>query len=126
MVFPSGGSFTPFGGMLTHCGWNSSSESVVLGIPIVCLPQFSDQSTNAKLLEDEYKTGVRETKNEEEVVEDDEIKRCTKLVMEDGEIREEIRRNAKKWKYLAKEATKEGGSSNMNLSAFVDEIEDGF
>ncbi|KAI8003789.1 hypothetical protein LOK49_LG08G02215 [Camellia lanceoleosa] len=114
------------GCFVTHCGWNSSSESLVLGILVMCLPQFSDQPTNAKLLEDEYKTGVRATKNEKGVVEVDEIKRCIELVMGDGEIGEEIRRNAKKWKYLAKEAAMEGGSSYKNLSAFVDEIEDGF
>ncbi|KAL7177105.1 hypothetical protein ACSBR2_030437 [Camellia fascicularis] len=100
------------GCFVTHCGWNSSLES--------------DQPTNAKLLEDEYKTGVRATKNEKGVVEADEIKRCIELVMGDGEIGEEIRGNAKKWKYFAKEAAKEGGSSDKNLSAFVDEIEDGF
>ncbi|THG00091.1 hypothetical protein TEA_012387 [Camellia sinensis var. sinensis] len=100
-------------------------EGLVLGIPVMCLPQFSDQPTNAKLLEDEYKTRVRATKNEEGVVEADEIKRCIVLVMGDGENGEEIR-NAKKWKYLAKEAAKEGGLSDKNLSAFVDEIEDGF
>ncbi|GMP78153.1 hypothetical protein CsSME_00034201 [Camellia sinensis var. sinensis] len=114
------------GCFVTHCGWNSSAESPVFGIPVVCLPQFSDQPTNAKLLEDEYKTGVRATKNEKGVVEADEIKRCIELVVGHGEIGKEIRRNAKKWKYLAKEGAKEGGSSDKNLSAFVDEIEDGF
>ncbi|KAI8002220.1 hypothetical protein LOK49_LG08G02206 [Camellia lanceoleosa] len=102
------------GCFVTHCGWSSSPKSLVLGIPVVCLPQFSDQPTNAKLLEDEYKNGVRATKNEKGVVEADEIKRCTELVMEDREIG------------VAKEAAKEGGSSDKNLSAFVDEIEDGF
>ncbi|GMP78156.1 hypothetical protein CsSME_00034204 [Camellia sinensis var. sinensis] len=114
------------GCFVTHCGWNSTLESLVLGIPVVCLPQFTDQPTNAKLLEDEFKTGLRATKNDEGIVEGDEIKRCIELVMGDGEIGEEIRKNAEKWKYLAKEAVKEGGSSHKNLRAFVDEIEDGF
>ncbi|KAI8003788.1 UDP-glycosyltransferase 75C1 [Camellia lanceoleosa] len=70
-----------------------------------------DQPTNAKLLEDEFKTRVRATKNDEGIVEGDEIKRCIELVMGDGE---EIRKNAKKWKYLAKEVAKEGGSSHKN------------
>ncbi|THG01448.1 hypothetical protein TEA_023636 [Camellia sinensis var. sinensis] len=83
-----------------------------------------DQPTNAKLLEDEFKTGVRATKNDEGIVEGDEIKRCIELVMGDGEIGEKIKKNAKKWKYLAKEAVKEGGSSHKNLRTFVDEIED--
>ncbi|CAL5347790.1 unnamed protein product [Camellia sinensis] len=114
------------GCFVTHCGWNSTLESLVLGIPVVCLPQFTDQPTNAKLLENEFKTRVRATKNEEGIVEAGEIKGCIELVMGDGEIGEEIRRNAKKWKYLAKEAAKEGGSSDKNLRAFVEEIEGGF
>ncbi|KAI8003520.1 hypothetical protein LOK49_LG08G02219 [Camellia lanceoleosa] len=119
-------SHPPVGCFVTHCGWNSTLESLVLGIPVVCLPQFTDQPTNAKLLEDEFKTGVRATKNDEGIVEGDEIKRCIELVMGDGEIGEEIKKNSKKCKYLAKEAVKEGGSSHKNLRTFVDEIEDGF
>ncbi|KAI8004909.1 UDP-glycosyltransferase 75C1 [Camellia lanceoleosa] len=87
---------------------------------------ISPDQANAKLLEDRFKTGVRAMKNDEGIVEGDEIKRCIELVMGDGEIGEEIRKNTKKWKYLAKEAAKEGGASHKNLRAFVDEIEDGF
>ncbi|KAI8002224.1 hypothetical protein LOK49_LG08G02238 [Camellia lanceoleosa] len=43
------------------------------------------------------------------------------MVMEDEEKGEEMRRNAKKWRDLAREAAKEGGSSNKNLMAFVEE-----
>ncbi|GMP78151.1 hypothetical protein CsSME_00034199 [Camellia sinensis var. sinensis] len=98
----------------------------LISYTVVRLPQFTDQPTNAKLLEDEFETGVRATKNDEGIVEGDEIKRCIELVMGDGEIGEEIKKNSKKWKYLAKEAVKEGGSSHKNLRTFVDEIDDGF
>ncbi|KAF5961889.1 hypothetical protein HYC85_003098 [Camellia sinensis] len=96
------------------------SLPLVPSLPVVCLPQFTDQPTNAKLLKDGFKTRVRATKNNEGIVEGDEIKRCIELVMGDGEIGEEIGKNAKKWKYLAKEAAKEGGVSHKNLRAFVD------
>jgi anthocyanidin 3-O-glucoside 5-O-glucosyltransferase len=33
-----------------------------------------------------------------------------------------MRKNAKKWKELARQSSKEGGSSYNNLKAFVDEI----
>ncbi|GFY92991.1 UDP-glucosyltransferase 75B1 [Actinidia rufa] len=68
-------------------------------------------------------TGVRVKVNEEEIVEADEITRCIEVIMGGGEVGEELKRNAKKWKDLAKEATKEGGSSDMNLRAFVEEME---
>ncbi|KAF5941991.1 hypothetical protein HYC85_019633 [Camellia sinensis] len=113
------------GCFVTHHRWNSTLESLVLGIPVMCLLQFTYQPTNVKLLADEFKTGVRATKNDEGIVEGDDIKRCIELVMGDGEIGEGIRKNAKKWKYLAKDVAKEGGSSDKNLRTFVDKIEDG-
>ncbi|KAI8004451.1 hypothetical protein LOK49_LG08G02237 [Camellia lanceoleosa] len=110
------------GCFVTHCGWNSTLESLASGVPVVAYPHWTDQGTNAKLIEDEWKTGVRVKANEEGIVEGDEIKRCVEMVMEDGEKGEEMRSNAKKWKDLAREAVKEGGSSNKNLMAFVEEV----
>ncbi|CAI0553350.1 unnamed protein product [Linum tenue] len=118
------------GCFLTHCGWNSTLESMCLGVPTVGFPQFSDQETNAKLVEDVWRTGVRVTIVSENdgggggaVVEEGEIRRCLDLVMGDGEVGEEVRRNARKWKELARSAVgEEGGTSYVNLKAFVDEI----
>ncbi|KAM2623966.1 hypothetical protein TB1_030986 [Malus domestica] len=110
------------GCFVTHCGWNSSLESLVSGVPMLAFPQWMDQGTNAKLIEDSWKTGVRVTPNEEGIVTGEELKRCLELVMESGEIGEEMRRNAKKWKDLAREAVSEGGSSDKNLKAFLDQI----
>ncbi|CAI0553351.1 unnamed protein product [Linum tenue] len=111
------------GCFLTHCGWNSTLESMCLGVPTVGFPQFSDQETNAKLVEDVWRTGVRVTIVSENDVEEGEIRRCLDLVMGDGEVGEEVRRNARKWKELARSAVgEEGGTSYVNLKAFVDEI----
>ncbi|XP_010434953.1 PREDICTED: UDP-glycosyltransferase 75D1-like [Camelina sativa] len=111
------------GCFVTHCGWNSTLESLVSGVPVVAFPQCTDQMTNAKLLEDCWKTGVRviEKKDEEGamVVESEEIRRCIKEVME--EKAEEFRGNAARWKDLAAEAVREGGSSFNHLKAFADE-----
>ncbi|KAF8391901.1 hypothetical protein HHK36_022241 [Tetracentron sinense] len=110
------------GCFVTHCGWNSTLESLVAGVPMVGFPQWSDQGTNAKLIEDVWKTGVRVRVNEEEgIVGSDEIKRCLETVMGE-ESGEGMRRNAKKWKDLGREAVMEGGSSDRNLREFVDEI----
>ncbi|KAA8548347.1 hypothetical protein F0562_000031 [Nyssa sinensis] len=110
------------GCFFTHCGWNSSLESLVSGIPVVGFPQFTDQPTIAKLIEDVWKTGARLTANEEGLVKGDEIKRCIEMVMGGGQRGEELSKNAKKWKALARDALKEGGSLDINLKAFVDEL----
>ncbi|GLT97720.1 hypothetical protein SLE2022_152690 [Rubroshorea leprosula] len=110
------------GCFLTHCGWNSAIESLASGVPMVVFPQWADQPTNSKLVEDLCKLGVRMRENGEGIVEGCEIKRCLELVMGGGERGEEMRRNAKKWKELGREAAKEGGSSDNKLKTFVKEI----
>ncbi|MBA0634572.1 hypothetical protein Godav_029282 [Gossypium davidsonii] len=106
------------GCFLTHSGWNSTFESLVSGVPMVTFPQWVDQGTNSKLVQDVWKTGVRLRQNEDGMVEAGEIKRCLEMVMGG----EEIKKNAKKWKDLAKEAVEEGGTSYNNIKAFVEEL----
>ncbi|CAN8255564.1 unnamed protein product [Cochlearia groenlandica] len=108
------------GCFVTHCGWSSTLESLVLGVPVVAYPMWSDQPTNAKLLEESWKIGVRVRENKEGLVDRDEIRRCLEQVME--EKAETLRENAEKWKRLAVEAGGEGGCSDKNIKAFVDEI----
>lgn len=105
------------GCFVTHCGWNSTLESLTSGIPMVAFPQWTDQTTNAKLVEDVLEVGVRVKVSEEEgrLVKSEEFKRCVEEVMESEKMRE----NAKKWRKLAVQAGKEGGSSDMNLKAFM-------
>ncbi|KAL5702759.1 hypothetical protein ACHQM5_027932 [Ranunculus cassubicifolius] len=110
------------GCFVTHCGWSSTLETLSMGVPAVAFPQWSDQGTNAKLIEDVWKMGVRVRPNEDDkIVRSEEIVRCLKEVME-GEWQEDLRGHAKKWKKLAREAVQEGGTSESNLRAFVQEI----
>ncbi|OIT38231.1 udp-glycosyltransferase 75c1, partial [Nicotiana attenuata] len=110
------------GCFLMHCGWNSTLESLVFGIPVVACPLWTDQGCNSTLIQDVWKTGVRVNANEEGVVEGAEFKRCIEIVMEDRKEGEELRKNAKKWRDIAKNTMKEDGSSNVNLKAYVDEV----
>ncbi|CDP20005.1 unnamed protein product [Coffea canephora] len=110
------------GCFLTHCGWNSTLESLTAGIPMIGCPQFSDQTTNAKLIEEVWGNGVRAKANEASLVEREEIKRCLGIVMGCGEKGEKIRRNAAKWRSLAVDAVKENGSSHNNLELFLESL----
>ncbi|KAK4283039.1 hypothetical protein QN277_000041 [Acacia crassicarpa] len=111
------------GCFVTHCGWNSTIEALVSGIPMVAFPQWSDQATNAKLTEDMWKTGRRVRVNEEGLAESEEIRRCLDVVLGNGETAVEMRNNAEKWKELARVAVKEGGSSHQNLRAFMNDLD---
>ncbi|KAM0933421.1 putative crocetin glucosyltransferase [Dioscorea sansibarensis] len=110
------------GCFVTHCGWNSTLESLACGVPMVCVPQWSDQGTNAKLVESLWGCGVRSEVDGDGVVKGEELVRCLELVMGDGEEGVEIRTKAKLWKDKALEAGSEGGSSDVNLKAFVRKI----
>ncbi|KAJ4958116.1 hypothetical protein NE237_025227 [Protea cynaroides] len=110
------------GCFVTHCGWNSTLEGLVSGVPMVAFPQWSDQPTNAKLIQDVWRTGVRvKVSDEDGIVKSDEIVRCLHMIMKE-ENGKEMRKNAKRWRVLAKEAVKEGGSSDRNIRAFMEKI----
>ncbi|KAL5542729.1 hypothetical protein UlMin_010439 [Ulmus minor] len=113
---------TSVGCFVTHCGWNSTLESLASGVPMVAFPQWTDQGTNAKMIDDLWRTGVRVKASEERIVEGEEIKRCLELVLGEDERGKEMSRNAEKWKDFAREAGKKGGSSDKNLKAFVVEV----
>lgn len=106
------------GCFMTHCGWNSTLEAISLGVPMVAMPQWTDQTTNAKFIVDVWRTGARVKVDEKGVATREEIEACVKEVME-GEKGEELRRNALKWKEFAREAVCEGGSSDKNIDEFI-------
>lgn len=110
------------GCFFTHCGWNSTIEALCLGVPMVAMPQWTDQTTDAKFVEDVWKVGVRVNVNEEDgIVSREEIESCIRQVME-GEEGKVMKENAKKWKELAVEAVSEGGSSDKDIDEFVSKI----
>ncbi|GLT76697.1 hypothetical protein SLA2020_483420 [Shorea laevis] len=108
---------------VTHCGWNSTMESLSSGMPVVAFPQWGDQVTDAVYLTEVFKTGVRMCRGEAEdrIIPRDEVEKCLKEAMV-GPKAMEMKQNALKWKTAAEAAIAEGGSSDRNLQAFVDEV----
>lgn len=104
------------GCFMKHCGWNSVSESIVSGVPMVCCPHTADQFTNAKLVEEVWAIGVRARMRAGNVVERGELKECLDVVMEDDVRGKEIRNNVCKWRDLALKAVKNGGSTYKNFN----------
>ncbi|KAL1551368.1 hydroquinone glucosyltransferase [Salvia divinorum] len=46
------------GGFVSHCGWNSTLESVWCGVPIAAWPLFAEQQTNAFQLVKEFEMAI--------------------------------------------------------------------
>ncbi|KAL8521684.1 hypothetical protein ACS0TY_011988 [Phlomoides rotata] len=106
---------------VTHSGWNSTLEALSLGVPMVAMPQWTDQTTNAKFVMDVWKTGVRAKVNDDGLVSRETIASCIRNVVE-GEKGEEIKKNVTKWKELARESMAEGGSSDLNIKEFISDL----
>ncbi|OWM77192.1 hypothetical protein CDL15_Pgr028829 [Punica granatum] len=104
-------------GFLTHCGWNSVTESMSAGVPMLCWPYFSDQQTNCKYACKDWEVGLEI----ESDVKRDEVERLVKELME-GEKGKHMKKRAMEWKRLAYEATSQHGSSSMNLEKLVRHI----
>ncbi|KZV43084.1 hypothetical protein F511_04476 [Dorcoceras hygrometricum] len=104
------------GCFISHCGWNSAIEAISLGVPIVAMPQFLDQITNAHFVEHIWQVGLQPRTDDKGFSRSVEISRCIRDVMQ----REEMRNNVSRLKALAREAVVEGGSSDRNMREIID------
>lgn len=112
------------GGFWTHCGWNSTKEGAFSGLPMLTFPIFWDQTTNSKMIVDDWKIGVRvKLDGEEGLVSGDEICRVVLRVMElESEEGKERRRRGKEIRDICRSANCEGGSSHGDLIGFIRDV----
>ncbi|XP_022757519.1 hydroquinone glucosyltransferase-like [Durio zibethinus] len=106
------------GGFLTHCGWNSTLESVVNGVPLIAWPLYAEQKMNAVMLTEDIKVALRPKPNENGLVCRDEIAKAVKGLME-GEEGKGVRNRIKDLKEAAAKVLGENGSSTKALSEVV-------
>ncbi|XP_061368560.1 UDP-glycosyltransferase 74G1-like [Gastrolobium bilobum] len=109
------------GCFVTHCGWNSTLEALSLGVPMVTMPYWSDQSTNAKHIVDVWKTGIRASVDEKQIVRREALKHCIRHIME-SEGGKEVKNHAMQWKTLAAGVFGKNGSSHKNIAEFVNSL----
>ncbi|KAJ8747351.1 hypothetical protein K2173_012931 [Erythroxylum novogranatense] len=104
------------GGFFTHSGWNSTLESIVAGVPMICWPYFADQQINSRFVGEVWKLGL----DMKDVCDRKVVEKMVNDLMEDN--REEFVRSAAKMAELARNSVSKGGSSNHNLNCLIEDI----
>ncbi|GLJ25456.1 hypothetical protein SUGI_0487430 [Cryptomeria japonica] len=105
------------GGFFTHGGWNSTMESLSLGVPMLVFPLGIEQSTNRMLIVNQWKIGLRlDSYRDDAIIEGAEIAKCVRALLKD----EEMRKRSNQVRETIMKAMGEGGSSWKNMKDFVD------
>ncbi|XP_068338403.1 UDP-glycosyltransferase 87A1-like [Pyrus communis] len=114
------------GGFWSHCGWNSTSEAVFAGLPMLTFPIYWDQVPNSKMIVDDWKIGWKVKKGtgqEEILVTREEIKGIVKRFMDlESEEGKNLRRQAREIRDICRQAVQKGGSSYFNIEAFISDL----
>ncbi|VVA90286.1 unnamed protein product [Arabis nemorensis] len=111
------------GGFVSHCGWNSTLESLWFGVPIATWPMYAEQQLNAFTMVKELGLAVElrldYVSAYGEIVEAEEIARAIRSLM-DGE--DTPRKKVKEMAEAARKALIDGGSSFVAVNRFLDEL----
>lgn len=102
------------GGFWSHCGWNSTLESIVEGVPLICRPFQSEQNVNAAYIVSVWEAGIQL----EGEVERGKVERAVKRLIVDEEGTG-MRERALVLKEKLKASLRSGGSSYNALDEFV-------
>nr|WFP21566.1 CBUGT1 [Helichrysum umbraculigerum] len=113
-------SHSSVGGFVSHCGWNSTLESIWCGVPVAAWPLYAEQQLNAFKLVVELGLAVEikiDYRSENEIIlTSKEIESGIRRLMND----EELRMKVKEMKGNSRFAVSEGGSSYVSIRRFID------
>nr|UMK68136.1 UGT1 [Aesculus chinensis] len=119
------------GGFVSHCGWNSTLESIWFGVPIATWPIYAEQQLNAfEMVRElglavEIKMDYRKdfiTESVVELVTAEEIERGIRRLMESDN--NDIRKKVKEMSEKSRRALMDGGSSFSSLGRFIGDVID--
>ncbi|KAL6888179.1 hypothetical protein ACP4OV_009205 [Aristida adscensionis] len=99
---------------VSHCGWNSTLESVAAGVPMLAWPLYAEQRMNAAVLSESAGVALRLGAAAEGLIAREEITAAVRELM-DGEKGREVRRRAGDLRQAAARALAPEGSSRRAL-----------
>ncbi|GLJ36108.1 hypothetical protein SUGI_0724360 [Cryptomeria japonica] len=101
---------------LSHCGWNSTLESISAGLPMLAWPLILDQFANAKLVVEQFRIGLQICEGFDAIPNSDIVENTVKAAMT-TEIGKEMRQRALQIKESINEV-----SCKLSVKAFVSYI----
>lgn len=110
------------GAFLSHCGWNSTLESISSGVQMITWPMFAEQPFNSKLLVERLGIAIQICLDVSGVPDEDEVRRAVIMLLAEEEGNA-MKRKAEELSKLVKIAVDKEGSSYMNLESFVQEMQ---
>ncbi|KAE8665724.1 7-deoxyloganetin glucosyltransferase [Hibiscus syriacus] len=102
---------------LTHCGWNSTLESISRGVPVICWPFFAEQQTNCRFACTTWGIGMEVNPD----VNRNDVEALVKEMI-GGENGKKMKDKALDWKNKAEVATDVAGSSYNNFDKFIEQV----
>ncbi|KAK9013210.1 hypothetical protein V6N11_041228 [Hibiscus sabdariffa] len=115
------------GGFVSHCGWNSTLESIWYGIPMAAWPLYAEQQMNALALVRELRLAVeikmdyKAADDEVEIVKAEKIEKVIRWLMEQDN---DVRKRMKEMSDKSRKVLLDSGSSHSTVCRFIDDVMD--
>lgn len=111
------------GGFLSHCGWNSVTESLAAAVPILAWPMMAEQKLNAKYVVEGLGIGIgmEREENGDLFVSPENISASVRELMV-GEGGQKARERVGELGMIARRAVEDGGSSYATLKKLLLEL----
>ncbi|XP_038982016.1 UDP-glycosyltransferase 71K1-like [Phoenix dactylifera] len=115
------------GGFVTHCGWNSTLESLWFGVPMLGWPLYAEQHLNAFEMERMLGVAVQLKVDRKGggYVGAEELERGVRCLMGDSEEGKKVRAKAEEIRLAIKNAIGKGGSSYNYLEQLAADMSKG-
>ncbi|KAJ4800962.1 Glycosyltransferase [Rhynchospora pubera] len=105
------------GCFVMHSGWNSTLESIVEGVPMLCWPFFLDQQINSRFVSEIWQVGL----DMKDIRNRDVVEKMVREMME-GESAARFRKSARDLADAVKESISDGGSSFREFHRLIEDI----
>lgn len=101
----------------SHCGWNSTLESIWEGVPMVACPRAAEQRSNARWIVQNWKIGVELERQHDGSFTKDAVERALHDVLALN-----YKESALHFRKVARSAVQKGGTSHSNLVSFLQHL----